>query len=243
MISTKFLKIPHFDPALAKREWNDLRVEANAGWQQYGVIVEAGENVEVRLSGRIVWYHRTWKTSGSSGRTKHHIDHREAGPNEQRCRFILQEEASGRQLLELAGDIGSEPHEFEIPTTVNGQGNARLAGALIESLQGGSGDNSGHYHLKVRIDSKKRVAKFLSSLDKTLTAFNDEPSIVSMESGTVDVSEMYDHVTRWFPRRLPLYPHKQQQFLDTLEAIGRQILNLVTTERLKIYKDEWLGFA
>lgn len=243
MSSTRFLNVPHFDPGLAKKEWTDLRVEARSGWQQYGVLVEAGEKVEVRLSGNVVWYHRTWTTSGSSGRTKHHVDHREAGPNKQRCRFILQEEESGSQLLALPGDIGTGPVTFDIPATLNGQGKARLAGALIESLQGGAGDNSGHYELQVRIDSTGRIERYFSALDKTLSAVQEESSILKMENGTQDVAQMYEQVTRWFPRRLPLYPHKQQQFLEQLEAIGLQIVSLVVNGRLANYKDEWLAFA
>lgn len=211
------LKLPFYDSDMARIRWGDLKLEGAPQWQQYPVILEPLEKVTIQLSGRLVWYHRTWTTSGSCGKTKHHVDHREAGPDEQPCRFVIQDSKTHAFVYQFEGEVRETQKSYDIPEDLPGRGQLRLTGALIESLNGGGGDNSGAYNLQVSVDSEERITRFINSL----TDMNKQ---LADSNAKLSTNGFYDSVLKWFPRRLPLYAAKHNEFLNLLVEMAEAIL-------------------
>lgn len=224
------LKLPFYDSDMARIRWGDLKLEGAPQWQQYPIILEPLEKVTIQLSGRLVWYHRTWTTSGSCGKTKHHVDHREAGPDEQPCRFVIQDSHSHDFVFEFEKKVGGQQETFKIPEDLEARGQLRLSGVLIESLNGGGGDNSGSYNLQVIVNSEERINRFIESLTDVKEQLEDTNS-------SITVNHVYDSVLKWFPRRLPLYAHKHEAFLNLLVESAEAIL------AMKKKSDAWLNLA
>ncbi|MGR5485309.1 hypothetical protein [Vibrio alfacsensis] len=229
------LKLPFYDSDMARDRWHDLKLEGAPQWQQYPIILEPLESIDIQLSGRLVWYHRTRTTSGSCGKTKYHVDHREATPNEQPCRFAIQNTISSEIVYRFDQDVGEQKQQFSVSEALQGNGQLRLAGVLIESLNGGGGDNSGSYNLKVEVQSRARVNKFID----TLNTMKLQLEKLNPDS---EVKGFYDNVLKWFPRRLPFYPKEHNEFLELLVAMAEVILKKKAEAESNI-KQSWMDIA
>ncbi|WP_224246036.1 hypothetical protein [Hyalangium gracile] len=241
---TQRLKI--IDRNLLKVRYDDLAVHATSGWQTQPVPVQALEKVEIALAGRIVWYHRTWKTSGRCGRTERHVDHREASPHEEngRCGAALVAADSGQVVFAFPGNLGANSPRPEamlgIPEELAGYANLRLACATVDALRGGGGDNAGSFSLRVTVDWLERHKRFLATVDRCIAQARQTNWEDANAAATAD--SMAASLVQWFAPRAVLSASAQEAFLQKLNALGTLLVGVkgVTAVQFADWLGEWM---
>ncbi|RZO57403.1 MAG: hypothetical protein EVA89_21960, partial [Sandaracinaceae bacterium] len=204
------------DRGVLKMSYPDLAISATARWQTLPVPLWPGEVVTTHVRGSIRYYHRTWTTAGSCGKTNHHVDSRAAGPDQDQGRVAYRwVDASTGSLLRPLGDAGEGSRsslglELEWPLH-----DARLAVATVDAVHHDPSDNDGSYELAVAVDSTKRSDHCFAYLDRITGQLG------GAEKASLDPTHVARGALRWFTPRAVLDGATHNGLVARLVALAR----------------------